>query len=477
MTTQRDDDENVPGKTWGLLRILLDWSKKDVGRATRLGQSQIADYEGGRVYPRPPSRTRLLGAFALPPEIVDAAAELAAAAEVSTPSRPVTLDGLARSGAACEIAELMAERLPRRRTGEPSAQSLVELLVRRKARERKLLARVDRVFHRPDVLELLCRESLAATARDAGKAAELAELGVIVAGRLPELSARRARLVGAAWVLRANALRVQGHLGRAKAAYRAAARFWRKGEGAADAALIDDVWFLSLRASLQRERRHPAGALELLEHSLALTPEGPVRGLLLISKGKTLEALGDPGAALACLEEAERFVDGELFPRHLFALRFNVLICLDLLGRSPEAEPLLPEVRQLAARLGTELDAIRLRWLEGRLAFGCGRAEEGIAALQEVRAAFASRRISYDTALVTLELADFQVQHGDDRAACRLAAEAYSIFEMPGAGQEVRKAVCDFIEATERGALSPELLRRLTRALQAGPRPDEAPAG
>ncbi len=468
MTTQRDDDENVPGKTWGLLRILLNWSKKDVGRATGLGQSQIADYEGGRSYPRPLSRARLLGAFALPPEIVDAAAELAAAAEVSTPSRPVTLVGLARSGAACEIAELMAERLPRRRADEPSARALVELLVRREARERKLLVREDRIFHRSDVLELLCRECLEVTASDAGKAAELAELGVMVAGRLPELAARRARLVGAAWVLRANALRVQGHLGRAKAASRAATRFWRKGEGSADAALIDDVWFLSLRASLQRERRHPARALELLEISLALTPEGPVRGLLLINKGKTLEALGDPGAAFACLQEAERFVDGELFPRHLFALRFNALICLELLGRSPEAEPLLPEVRELAARLGTELDAVRLRWLEGRLAFGCGRAEEGIAALEEVRAAFASRRISYDTTLVTLELADFRVQHGDDRAARRLAAEAYSIFEMPGVGEEVRKAVCDFIEAAERDVLTPELLRKLARELQAG---------
>lgn len=180
--------------------------------------------------------------------------------------------------------------------------------------------------------------------------------------------------------------------------------------------------------------------------------------------------MGDPAAALATLQEAEQFVDGERFPRQLLVLRFNLLVVLCLLGRASEAEPLLPEVHALATRLGNALDLVRFRWLEGRVHFGCGRHGEAIAALVEVRGAFAEREIAYDCALVTLELAGFHLEVGDTAAARRLAAEAHPIFEMQGVGRETLMTLRVFVEAAERDALTLALVRQLVRELETGQR-------
>ena len=50
--------------------------------------------------------------------------------------------------------------------------------------------------------------------------------------------------------------------------------------------------------------------------------------------------------------------------------------CLSQVGRFQEAEALLPEVRDLFRAGSKPLDRVRLRWQEGRIAFGLGRVEE-----------------------------------------------------------------------------------------------------
>jgi hypothetical protein len=47
---------------------------------------------------------------------------------------------------------------------------------------------------------------------------------------------------------------------------------------------------------------------------------------------------------------------------------------LSKMGRHREAAVLLPELRELAAAQGGALDPLRLRWVEGRVAAGLGRA-------------------------------------------------------------------------------------------------------
>jgi hypothetical protein len=64
---------------------------------------------------------------------------------------------------------------------------------------------------------------------------------------------------------------------------------------------------------------------------------------------------------------------------------------LSKLDRFEEAQELLPAVRTLSRKVGGELDQVRLKWTEGRVAAGRGRLEEGLQALVTVRGAFATR--------------------------------------------------------------------------------------
>jgi tetratricopeptide (TPR) repeat protein len=87
-------------------------------------------------------------------------------------------------------------------------------------------------------------------------------------------------------------------------------------------------------------------------------------------------------------------------------VRWNLAGNLCQLGQCAEAELLLPSILSLAATLGGQLDRVRLRWLQGKIAAGQRRPEEALSILAEVRREFVSRSLVYDAALVTVELSD-----------------------------------------------------------------------
>ena len=133
--------------------------------------------------------------------------------------------------------------------------------------------------------------------------------------------------------------------------------------------------------------------------------------------------------AIATLEEAEPHVDPEREPRLWLCLRHNLLDYLSKIGRFEEAEEMLPEVKRLSCK---ELDRIRLRWAEGRIAAGLGRTQQGIDLLTQVRAEFVSRKIWFDAALVTLELAVVFLRQGRTDMVKTLAVHLAPIFQSNG---------------------------------------------
>jgi hypothetical protein len=131
------------------------------------------------------------------------------------------------------------------------------------------------------------------------------------------------------------------------------------------------------------------------------------------------------------------------------------------LGRYAEAEALLPEIRGLTVRLGNELDALRLHWLEGRIAAGLGRTTESLTALSQLRTEFADRGISYDSALATLELAVLYLEKGRVREVKVLARQMAPIFQAQGVHREALATLKLFCEAAEREAITLDLARRM----------------
>jgi tetratricopeptide (TPR) repeat protein len=177
--------------------------------------------------------------------------------------------------------------------------------------------------------------------------------------------------------------------------------------------------------------------------------------------------MGDCEGAVAALHQAAPLVDGAREPRQRCVLRFNLAVALCHLGRYAEAVPLAAEVRELAIALRNDLDLVRLVWLEqGRIAAGLGRRAEAITALRQVRTDFADRKMPYDAALATLDLAVLLLEEGRAVEVQALAPEMAPIFASLEVHREALAALRLFWRAVEKDQATAELGRRLVRFLE-----------
>lgn len=318
---------------------------------------------------------------------------------------------------------------------------------------------------------LLLRRSFEAGLEDPERAVGLAEVAVAVAELLVEdaydphwLEDLRAR----GWAHLGNARRILGELWSAEQALRRAevhARRSSTGNLAVTAEMLD------FRASLRRAQRRLAESLELLDAAIALYRELGDRhrvGRCLISLAKVLEESGDPAdldRAVALLAEAEGLIDRERDPRLLLCARHNRVWLLASAGREEQAAALLPAARALSREIGNPLDLVRLRWTEGRIDLAAGRAAPAEAALREVLQEMFSRRMGYDAALVSLDLALLFAQQGRTAELRRLAAEILPVFESRDVHREAMAALLLFQNAAEEERLTVELVRNLAAYL------------
>jgi tetratricopeptide (TPR) repeat protein/DNA-binding Xre family transcriptional regulator len=324
-------------------------------------------------------------------------------------------------------------------------------------RELALAVRIGREHHRWALVERLCDESERAASKDAGRARDLAFTAVRIARHLPVREGReswRRRLLSFAVAHLANALRVASELKRAERTLAAARRLWAAGQDPDQ--LLDPGRLHDLEASLRRDQRRFAESLRLLEDAAAVTrrPEH-----VSLKTASTLTVMGEYHRVLEILTEVAPRIASHPEARLRTVHRFNLAVVLSHVGRHREAARLLPGLRRMVA--GDELDRIRFRWLEGRLAAGLGHIEAALKALADARSRFARRNLHYDVALSLLETAVLHLERGELAEVQRLAGELAPIFEHNGVHEEALKALRLFEEAVARQAATAELARRL----------------
>jgi len=132
-------------------------------------------------------------------------------------------------------------------------------------------------------------------------------------------------------------------------------------------------------------------------------------------------------------------------------------------------------VRRLAEGLGEELDLTRLVWLEGRVRAGLGRDAEAQRDFEQVRRVFEARRLAYEYALVSLDLALVHLRGGRTAEVRTLAAEMLWIFRAEGVPREALAALKLFCEAAEREAATVDLVRHISRYLERAQADPELP--
>jgi len=233
---------------------------------------------------------------------------------------------------------------------------------------------------------------------------------------------------------------------------------------------------LRLESSLRRAQRRLDEAEQLADEALQLYLElQDANGLcvVLIKKAKILEERGDLEGAIGLLHEAGAVTGDSPTPHLLLCVRHNLVWSLTTAGRHAEAEALLPEARRLATELGNPLDLVRLRWAEGRVEMGLGRRGPAEAAFREVQGEFFERRMGYDAALVSLDLAILYAEEGATAAIKQLAVEILPAFESREVHREAFAALIMFQQAAEEERMTVALARNLAAFLgrERGPVP------
>jgi transcriptional regulator with XRE-family HTH domain len=421
-----------------LLRALNGWNQRDFAEAAGLQRSQISQAETG--YRRPTEKTlsRLLATAGVSPSAFRAilaflqrlrSGEALGTSDGSAPAvlRDVTL-----------ALELATANILEHGRGEV------------------------REFEDRALTERLCAESELAAARDSERSLDLAGLALSFAERLSGVESSHVQAY--AWAHLGNARRVAGDLGGAEAAFLKVRRLWDAG-AKADTSL-DMARVLDLEASLRRDQRRLGEALKLLDRALDLARTDSAKGRVILKRAFTLEQMGEQELALDALERALPLLDQKVEPRQFFGLQFNRAVNLVHLSRVDEAAALVPGVREMAVRLGNELDLIRVRWLEARVAVGKGDRAEAMEALAWVKKEFAARNIAYDTALASLELAVLYLGEGRTGEVKTLAEEMRPVFQSQGVHREALAALRVFSEAAAREAVTLDLARRLVAYLE-----------
>jgi hypothetical protein len=380
-------------------------------------------------------------------------------AELRRIDRAVIADGWTR--AADLRGKLIADK--RRRKAKAARREAEVLWARLKAfspQARREVVEDAPEFQTWALAERLCDESRRAAANDAREALHLADLALWIAGRV-EGEEFRSRLLGYAWAYKGNALRVSGHLSRADEAFARAWELWKAGAGV-EAALLPEWRMLSLEASLRMEEHQLTEALELLAQAAKCSCGEPAEfAVLLIQREFIYEQMGDFEGALSALIQAAPYADASADARLKFALKFETVRTLCALARYEAAAALVPSVRELAERLGNNLDIVRVGWLSARVDAGQGRRADAIAGLEQVRREFTARPIPYDAALSSLELSVLYLEEGHTGAVKALAREMGAIFKSQGIAREALASLSVFLEAAQKESATVELVRRV----------------
>src|SRR6185295_17896688 len=405
-------ERNIPnlGIVLTFLRQVNGYSTADLAKAAGIPYNLLNDYERGR---KPLKRERLehLVAFmGLRPPNVESVLECLAANKAGASGDATSRVRRSIEEVASQAARLAGDftrtvmKLMTESTeilaARQEAEELWARLKRRTGPQRRVLVEDGSDYWSWALCERIAAESVATAANAPREALELAHLSVRIAERIPGEEAWRSRLQGYAWAPVSNAQRACNRLPDAEKSIAHSRQLWEKGAGARPG-WLNEGFVPWLEAVLRRDQGRLAEARERSDEALALD-NGELRSKILLSKAIILKFLDDPEGSTAVLEEAAPMIDARREPRLALGLRFNLVGDLCELGRAKEAEVRIAEVRELAERLGEELDLVRVVWLEGKLAAASGRPTEAEAAFTQVRRRFMASELAYDYALSSL---------------------------------------------------------------------------
>lgn len=328
-------------------------------------------------------------------------------------------------------------------------------------------------LHTWGLCQLLLRRCRSTWVEDAERALELAEMAVAISERLPGEGYHPdwvADLRARSWAHLGNTRRLVDELRSAESAFHRALMEIPRGTGR----VCVEAEVLDLLASLRLSQRcmQEAVALQAKVADLWRSENKPHRAArAILAQARALEESGEVETALSLLERATADIDVDREPRLLRCAWIVRLHCLLSLGRATEARRHLPKLAELFAE-APEADRIRLRWNEGQIAHalateagdeGSPEWAEAEAAFREVQRYFLDQGRSYDTALVSLDLALVSAEQGKFDQVAELAAEVLPVFRSQGVAREAMASWLLIRRAVESRTATVEMVREMRR--------------
>jgi tetratricopeptide (TPR) repeat protein len=318
------------------------------------------------------------------------------------------------------------------------------------------------------LVEVLLRLSFEERYRDPEAMLRLALLAKTAAGNLdpedyePEVIAdHQAR----AWAELGNAHRVNDELCEAEAALDVAEERLREGTG--NLLLLARV--ADLRASLWNDQRRISDACELLGGVCELyrkVGDNHLAGRALVSTGIYTNYEGDSRRALCLLREGLALLDRDRDPRLFTSATQSLLEVMVQCGEFRDAAEMLLESGLRQALADEPLNLVTLRWMEGQIFAGLGKAGRAKSALLEARTGFLQHRKEYKAALVGLDLAAVWLEQGKPEPVKELAADMLATFQRLGIQREAQRALDALNRACQTQRATPGVVRRVSRFLR-----------
>jgi tetratricopeptide (TPR) repeat protein len=307
-------------------------------------------------------------------------------------------------------------------------------------------------FSDPELTECLLDRSHAARYQSPRKTLHFARLARLAA---EECTSERAGgeekltdLQAQAWGAFANAQRICGNLPESEEALSVA---FQKGEGVRGS-LRTRGQLLTKLCSLrlfQRRFEEAIAVTKEAEEIFRQLGEGHLQATALILRANALLLAGNADAGIPLLQQAMPNIDHDEDPHLFLIVRHNLFCCYAELDRPDEALALHVESRDLYQKCNDLLILLRATWQEGKLLREIGHLHNAEAALIRARQGFMEQDMAYETAMVSLDLADVYWKLGRFEDLRRTLAEALPIFRSLRASREVLASLLRLQQAAE----------------------------
>jgi hypothetical protein len=330
------------------------------------------------------------------------------------------------------------------------------------------LAKIRRArsrFRGSALAALLLDESRRLMPIDAEKSHEMAQTAEAVLRHSPG-GPRTADLYALASAIQGNSLRARGFLKEARQRFDFA-RFYMRQEGVTDPAIVAEVDLYE--GGLAIDQRLFTEAEKLLNRSVYLCEMAGDRKQTahpLLALGRLFSRRGEYGQAIE-VTQAAKDAAGEADRRLALYIRHNLTIYLCEAGSFETAATTLRETRDLYLEFPDPFTQLRLGWLDGKIAAGLGRTEEAERALLGVRAGFLERKLGYDAALVSLDLAMLYLRQSRTAELKELAEQMHPVFEAEDIHREALAALLLFQEGVRQETLTLDVLEEMAAYLKA----------